>query len=184
MHLMMLLAAVLSWVLLIAAILSRFQLSLKHPRVMLLTQVLRTGMAIAFPRRRRQLNALRGNTSMTRAPIFKVSLTQNPSIIWRVSVRVGHQRWRRCRRQWLRVPTKTAEVVETLRLRSWPQSGATWWRSRYVWPCCFGKSNHWRSKQWAEVVREKVLLKSDTSWLLVCSRTVRSRMSPYYCSKC
>ena len=78
MHLMMLLVAILSRNLLLAAILSRIQLSLKHPRVTLLAQVLRTGMAITFPRVRRQLNALRRNTSMTRAPIFKVSLTRNP----------------------------------------------------------------------------------------------------------
>ena len=61
------------------AIPSRILLSLKHPRVTLLTQVLRTGMVIAFPRPRgrRQLNALRGNTNVTKIPIFKVSLTQN-----------------------------------------------------------------------------------------------------------
>ena len=79
MHLMMMLAAVLSQLLLTAAIPSRILLSLKHPRVTLLAQVLRTGMVIAFPRPRgrRQLNALRGNTNVTKTPIFKVSLTQN-----------------------------------------------------------------------------------------------------------
>ena len=80
MHVMMLLTAVLSRVLLTTAILSRIPLSRKHPRVTLLAQILRTGMAIAFPRPkvRRQLNAFRGNTNMTKTPIFKVSLTQNP----------------------------------------------------------------------------------------------------------
>ena len=55
--------------------------------------------------------------------------------------------------EWVWVRTEvTMKVAEVFSHRSWPRPVAPWWRSQYVWPCSFSKSNNLHSRQWTETL--------------------------------